>query len=240
MLSRLNETVSLSFLKTVKVQRPEGASAVWKGVPHYDLIMGVRNALVKAGLGYGPQGIYILSRGDADLSAAIPILPAYAKATAYIGFVASNARRRGLEFYVGAMAEDTPLVVDSYGGQADYPHWEYNDTFILNDVCEEAVQIWKDKEKKLWEFVDDLKAEPMNEREASQILFQAASSGLTTFARMGSIWKVLQSTHEPWTGMSLMDAFGALSHENPVMSQMDHTLLFGRSIILESEKAGVK
>jgi len=194
-------------VENLKLVRPDGAGQFWKGVPHSQLIRNVANALDRAHLRPRlTKGKFVLSRGDADLIATIPVDGFYGmyEIHPHISFVASNACRKALEFYVGAMIGETPLVVYQFGGIVKFPSWEYIGGFKLEDVCDEAVSYWKLNVPLILERYEELQAE--DQMDVSSLLFNAADRKMTTFNSLKRIWesyKLMKGT----TGFDLLTAF---------------------------------
>lgn len=135
-----------TLLKT-PVPRPGQAGDTWKGVNHGHLVNALTHELQGRREGMTvKEASYFLSREGADLTASLVGPKDKSNLRPAIGLMTSNARRKGLRFYVGVVegSTGTPLVTSTFGGedQRNRPHWRYTDDFDLNRVCREAVQQW--------------------------------------------------------------------------------------------------
>ena len=112
--TRYETQTNVYKLEGFRVAKPKLAGSRWRGVSHYKMVMALLDYINECEMEWSSPR-YFLSRSNADITFAVNIeggeyrgiqifddddnmqimLPA-------IGFTASNARRSGLKFYVGA------------------------------------------------------------------------------------------------------------------------------------------
>src|SRR6185503_3351930 len=239
-MSRItSRSVTYKQVTAVKLTRWEGAGPTWKGVPHKNLLTEMSSALTR--VGFQPaleNGIYTLSRNDADLTA---IIPTGSWGHSFICLVSSNAGRKALQFYGGERVADTMIVTYQFGG---FPSWEYTEEMKLDEVAEEAAKIYLKNANDAYETIGILKQFNLSEKDARKILFETAVRGWVSFNRMGKIWKWW--SYRRGTGMDLMDAYcacwlngwGGLSRPTPRLDILRKTtdLILTTGQILSSKR----
>lgn len=237
----VDRTHTLAALKNVKLIRPDNAGHLWKGVKHYDLVVGLIDAIQNSGYNAvtSDHVTVNLSRNDADMIGTIEV-EWMSERTSCLGFTASNAIRQSLTLYVGGTWNTVPLVVSELGGHIRFPSWKYDINFNLKDVCEEMVHLWNKEIENFPAFARAMSDRKLKNGEASQILADAADRKLIPWKVYGVVWskwrrgEISAETKNALTLMGLIAEYSVGS--NRVMDNLHNTFALGQ-MVMKKEKA---
>ena len=200
---------------------------------HYDLVVGLIDALLKIGVAVTPDQVTVnLSRNDADMIGTIRV---ESEPTTYcLGFAASNTRKQSLQLYVGGTWNKVPLVVTELGGQVRFPSWKYDLSFNLKEVCEEMVYLWTKEIEGFPDFAKSLGLRKLGNSQVSQILAEAADRKLVPWKVYGVVWShwKRQVEKEAKTALTLMSLIAEYNvGHNRVMDNLRFTYNLGRMVM---------
>lgn len=202
--------------------RPRRAKSRWQGVRHRDLV----DAIVDVARAAGWRCRYHaghLARNGADVAASFTIEGAEHVVCPGLkpsfGVTASNAMRRGLRFYAGALvpAADSAFVVHTIRRLG----WRYQtDTLDLRAVVKYALDEWYESALTLGEIRKRLTDHEISYERAALLLYRAARDGEFPWSRLGKVDAFLRrgKVASSW---ALLMALGRAAAMNPPEKQMD-------------------
>lgn len=227
MLSKTTATSTLRDVANVVLTRPAAAGALWKGIPHLELIHKVKRQLEESNLKAGPPVIH-LSRGGAGMTAALTVggLPGVrfgdSSLSPALGFDASNGRRKALTFYCGLRITDCDAGVVTHVHKAG----QYTVGLDLKKTVEEAVDDWCTYAEELPRIVGELTEEPMTQGRATKLVIAAAGLGLIPSERILPIHNSFAEGDDSVWGLAV--AFGTHVNRTTPEGTLERMLGFYR------------
>lgn len=224
----VGNSLTMADLVRAGIVRPPGARVSW-GLNHGTLVAALCIELRRAGYKSRPlPPRFSLARKGSDFTGVV-FTQLWNGMEYGVGVQASNAGRRGLRFYAGAVEKSTgtPVVVGMFGGedQENRFHWKYGKQFDLEKVCQEAVAWWSGAINLVPPTVEALKSRVITDAEAKQRL---ANAVLSRVIRYDSLGKAVAAWGEfgGGTHWGLLRAFWAAASGCRPHSQMEAVYQF--------------
>jgi hypothetical protein len=235
MITVYDANTTLAELEQVELRRPDGAGAVWRGVPHAELVHTVLDEARMKGWQPGKMG-FSLARHGADMVGAIDLrLPGITPPDGMgfsIGLINSNSRRQALRLMVGA---EVAVCHNGIATGTVVVQHKHTNRFQLDEAVDSGLDAYAEKAGRLHREVEYLQEKQLAAATVVEIIDKAGEEEVMPRTRL---WGVAREylrpsypQHGHGTGWALLNAFTLLIKKSPPHVQMQNMNRF-RQLIL--------